>query len=310
MRVLVVGAGATGGYFGGRLAEHGVDVRFLVRPARARLLRDNGLVIRSPLGDLTVRDRFIMAADLNPDYDLVLLACKAFDLDQVMADVEPAISSDSLLLPLLNGLGHLDRLDRWLGPERVLGALCYISSVVAADGAIDHLNRAHDLIVGARSDAGSPRRLDTALTLLASGGFRLRRSPRVLQDMWEKFVFIATVAATTTLARTAIGPILETKSGRAVALSIYEECAAVAAANGFTLRPKAVETTTRTITEVGSAFTASMLRDLLDHRRIEADAIIGDMLRRADAAALPAPSLRAAYLPLETYMTQWTADHA
>ena len=306
MRVLVVGAGATGGYFGGRLAEHGAEVRFLVRPARARLLRETGLLIRSPFGDATIRDGFLTARDLDGGYDLILIACKAFDLEQVMADIAPAVASHSLVLPLLNGLSHLDRLDAAYGAERVLGAVCYISSVIAPDGAIEHLNRAQDLIVGGRSAATDPQRLEAALTLLASGGFRLRRAPQVMQDMWEKFVFIATVAAITTLGRSAIGPILETGNGAAVALALRDECAATAAASGFPLRPKAVETTTRTITEAGSSFTASMLRDLKDRRPIEADAILGDMLRRAAAAAVPAPTLRAAYLPLETYMAGLT----
>ncbi len=298
MRTLVVGAGGTGGYFGGRMAEHGGEVRFLVRPARAARLAETGLVIRSRLGDAVIRDRFVTAAELDAPFDLVMLGCKAFDLEGAIGDIRPAMGPDTLLVPLLNGLAHLDRLDAAFGVDRVLGAVCYVSAAIAADGAIEQLNDAQDVIFGGRGAVAADR-LEAVARALAVGRYRVRRSPAVRQEMWEKFVFIATIAAGTTLARGAIGPILATPSGAAVLTALFEESSAVAAADGHALRPKAIETTLRVIREQGSAFTASMLRDLLDGHRIESDAILGDLIRRADALGVPVPTLRAAALPLE-----------
>src|SRR5437016_3528209 len=122
-RFLVLGAGGVGGYFGGRLAEAKADVTFLVRPARAAALNEHSLVIESPLGDLRLPVRAATADSLGGVFDIVLLAAKAYDLDQAVAAIRPAVGSETAILPVLNGLGHLDRLDEAFGPDRVLGGV-------------------------------------------------------------------------------------------------------------------------------------------------------------------------------------------
>src|SRR5271167_1431545 len=108
MKILMLGAGGVGGYFGGRMAAAGADVTFLVRPKRAALLAATGLVIRSPLGDLTQQVKTVLAAEVKPDYDLVMFACKSYDLEDAIASVAPAMGPDTALLPFLNGVLHME----------------------------------------------------------------------------------------------------------------------------------------------------------------------------------------------------------
>ncbi|MDR2214866.1 MAG: 2-dehydropantoate 2-reductase, partial [Nevskiaceae bacterium] len=184
MKLLVLGAGGTGGYYGGRLAEAGVDVRFLVRPARAENLARNGLVIRSPVGDVRMKVQTLTTAD-SP-VDAVLLSCKAYDLDSAMDAIAPAVGPATLVLPMLNGLRHFDALDKRFGRERVLGGLCHIGATLDADGGIRHLNRQHRLTLGPRIPAqtGAARALNE---VLKQGRFELRYSDNILQEIWEKF---------------------------------------------------------------------------------------------------------------------------
>src|SRR5450631_4366662 len=136
MRVLVVGAGAVGGYFGGRLLSAGNDVTFLVRPKRAAQIAVSGLVIKSSTGDTTVKAPTILAEQINQPFDVVLLSCKAYDLDAAIDSFAPAVGPHTVILPLLNGMRQLDLLDRRFGVEKVLGGLCQIAGTLDADGRI------------------------------------------------------------------------------------------------------------------------------------------------------------------------------
>src|SRR6516225_7855509 len=157
MRILVLGAGAVGGYFGGRLVEAKADVTFLVRPARAAALRERGLAIESTFGDLKLPVRVATADILGGVFDTVLLAAKAYDLEQAIAAIRPAVRPETAILPVLNGLVHLDRLDAAFGRERVLGGVAYIAATMTAEGTIRHLNRVHGITFGERSVAISCR---------------------------------------------------------------------------------------------------------------------------------------------------------
>jgi len=134
MKLLVVGAGAVGGYFGGRLLQAGRDVTFLVRPCRAAELAQSGLVIKSPAGDVTLPDpKTVTAERLRQNFDLVLLSCKAYDLEGALVSLAPAVGPGTVILPLLNGLRHLDRLDTTFGRAKVLGGQCVISAAIGGD---------------------------------------------------------------------------------------------------------------------------------------------------------------------------------
>lgn len=305
MRVLVVGAGATGGYFGARLAEAGRDVTFLVRPARAKILAVDGLQVRSPLGDTRIEKPQTVTADALAQagaYDLVLLSCKAYDLDGAIDDVAPAVGPDTAVLPILNGLRHLDALDARFGAERVLGGSCAIVATLR-DGAIRQMTELHSLTYGER-DGSRSERIAGIEALMQGVRFQARASDRILLEMWEKWVFLATLAGSTTLMRGAIGDIVAAPEGRAFIEGLIEENRAVAQGSGFGPRDKVFAGARATLTQDGSLMTASMLRDIESGARIEADHIVGDLIERARALNVDTPRLARVFTHLKTYETR------
>ncbi|HSE12707.1 MAG TPA: 2-dehydropantoate 2-reductase, partial [Rudaea sp.] len=271
MRILVVGAGATGGYFGGRLAEAGRDVTFLVRARRAAQLAADGLVIRSPYGDLTLpAPQTVLSEDVAAPFDLILLSCKAYDLDSAVDAIAPAVGRQTAILPLLNGMRHLDVLDARFGRERVLGGQCIIAATLDGQGAIVHLNDAHSLTFGER-DGGMSDRVRAIAQALSGARFDSRPSEQATQEMWEKWTALATLAAGTCLMRAAIGDILNAPAGESVISGLLAECAAIAHANGHAPRAAVVEKTSATLLQRGSTLTASMLRDVERNGPTEAD---------------------------------------
>jgi len=299
-RFLVLGAGAVGGYFGGRLAAAKADVTFLVRPARAAALNERGLVIESPLGDLRLPVRVATADTLNEVFDSVLLAAKAYDLEPAIAAIRPAVGPETAILPVLNGIKHLDRLDAVFGRERVLGGVAYIGATVTADGAIRHLNRAHGIAFGERSGEVS-RRVETIARAFAASSVSASASENIMLEMWEKFVMISSLAGMNCLMRGSVGDILAADEGESLMLELLAECEAVAAASGFPPRGQHREQCRAMLTERGSDFSASMRRDLESGLRTEGDQVLGDMLRRARAKGIAAPLLRTAVCHLQVH---------
>ncbi|MEL7448258.1 MAG: 2-dehydropantoate 2-reductase [Pseudomonadota bacterium] len=280
MRILVLGAGATGGYFGGRLLQAGRDVTFLVRPKRAAALATSGLVIKSPFGDARLDSPpTVLAQALAAPYDLILLSCKAYDLDDAVSAISPAVGVNTLILPLLNGMRHLGVLHERFGEDKVLGGRCVIAATLDEAGGIAHLNETHGLTFGERN-GGSTKRLAEVAEVLCDAGFDAHASATIEQDMWEKWVMLASLAAGTCLMRAAIGVIVASPGGGDFLTGLFEECCAIATANGFAPREKFRQFAKDLLTETGSTLTASMLRDLEAGYRTEADHIIGDLLSR------------------------------
>ncbi len=301
MRILVVGAGAIGGYFGGRLLQAGADVTFLVRPKRAAELAGAGLVIKSPLGDVTLKNPPTVQADkLSEKFDVVLLSCKAFDLDDAIKSFAPAVGPQTAVMPLLNGMLHLDTLDAKFGPARVLGGLCAIAVTLNEKREVVHLQPLQSLTFGER-DGNRSDRVRAIAEALAKGNFGSVASETILQDMWEKLVFLASLAASTCLMRTSVGNILAASGGRDFMLGMLDECSAVATASGHAPRAPFLERTRGMLTAEGSQMTASMFRDIRANAPVEADHVIGDLVVRADAAKVPVPKLRTAYTHLKAY---------
>jgi 2-dehydropantoate 2-reductase len=301
MRILVVGAGAIGGYFGGRLLEAGCHVTFLVRPKRAAQLAETGLVIKSRFGDVALRPPpTIQASELRPDFDLILLSCKAYDLAAAVDSFASAVRPDTAILPLLNGMRHLDVLDQRFGAAHVLGGQCLIAATLDDTGRIFHLNDSHILAFGER-DGMRSQRIDAIAREMSGANFDSRASAVVLLEMWEKWVFLATLAGITCLMRSAIGDIAAAGAAH-LALELLEECRSIAASAGFAPRAEFLERTRSTMTAPGSLLTASMLRDMEHRARIEADHILGDLLRRGSQVLSADHSLlQLAYRHLKAY---------
>jgi 2-dehydropantoate 2-reductase len=304
MRVLVVGAGAIGGYFGGRLLQAGGDTTFLVRPRRAQELATAGLVIKSPVGDVTLKNPPTVQADaLKQTFDVVLLSCKAFDLDDAIRSFAPAVGPQTSIIPLLNGMRHLDVLDAKFGRERVFGGLCAIAVTLNEAREVVHLQPMQSLAFGER-DGKISDRVRAIDAVFGKGKFGAAASEHILHDMWEKWVFLASLAAATSLMRTSLGNILAAPGGKDFVLGIFDECKAIAAAEGYPPRAPFVERVLGILTAEGSPLNASMFRDIKAGLPVEADHVIGDLIARADAAKVPVPRLRVAYTHLKAYENQ------
>jgi len=301
MRTLVVGAGAIGGYFGGRLLEANRDVTFLVRPPRAEELSNSGLRIRSRFGDAFFpKPATVLADTLRDKFDLVLLSCKAYDLESAIASFAPAVGPDTAILPLLNGMRHLDILDQRFGRDRVLGGQCLIAVSVSPEREIAHLNDTHELSFGER-DGSLSERVRAIAKSVEGARFNARTSTEILLEMWEKWVFLASAAASNCLMRATVGDINASLGGTELVLGLIEECRSIAASEDYTVRETSLQRTRKMLTEKGSTLTASMLRDIERNASIEADHIIGDLLRRWRGSGASMSRLAIAYTHLKAY---------
>ena len=305
MRILVVGAGAIGGYFGGRLLQAGRDVTFLVRPKRAAELARDGLVIKSPNGDVTLKNPPAVQADkLSEKFDVVLLSCKAFDLDDAIKSFAPAVGPQTAIIPLLNGMRHLDVLDESFGKGRVLGGQCGIAVMLDEHRHVVQLAPVFQSLSFGERDGTMSGRVRAIAETFAAGNIGSQASENIMQEMWEKWVLLTTLASSTSLMRAPVGHILAAPGGRDFMLGVRDECSAVAKAADHAPREALLTRLTGMLTTEGSPLTASMYRDIRVGAPVEADHIVGDMIARADAAKVPVPKLRTAYTHLKAYERQ------
>lgn len=300
MRILVLGAGGIGGYYGARMHAAGGDVTFLVRPVRAEQLREKGLQVFSPFGDLQITPKLVTKETLTETFDVIILTCKAFDLDSAMDAVAPAIGEKSVIVPLLNGVRHIDRLVARFGAARVLGGVALISVTLAPTGEIRHLNKLHRFTVGSLGWRASSW-LEPLSKLMESSGVDFVLADNVGQAMWDKIVFLATLAGATCLMRASVGIIMGTLAGEKFINGLLDECAAIADANGRKLADTQLTVFRNMLTDRNSALVASMLRDVEASKPTEADHILGDMIAWAENKKLDVPLLRLAYSHLQAY---------
>jgi 2-dehydropantoate 2-reductase len=288
MRILVVGAGALGGYFGGRLVEAGTaEVTFLVRPARRAALARHGLRIESPFGDWAGPVAALTAGELAPGWDAVLLACKAYDLDDAIAAIRPAVDARTAILPVLNGLAHLARLEEAFGAGHVLGGLARIQATLAPDGTVRQLNDWRWLTFGETDGAMSPRVTALAKVFAPARGVVAEAVPDVMGRMWEKLVHLGTAAIATVLLRANVGEIVRADEGAAFLLRVLDRNIAIAAAHGHPVRPGFREEYAKVFGDPASTYATSLLRDVEAGRATEGEHILGFLLLAARRAGVP-----------------------
>ena len=300
MRFLVLGAGGVGGYFGGRLAQNGADVTFLVRERRRDQLVQDGLRIKSPMGDATIPVKTLLAAGLKPEFDVILLTCKAYDLDSSIDAIAPGLKPDGVVLPLLNGLAHLDLLNACFGKPRVLGGIAKIASTLTSEGVVKHLNDWRFVTLGEQSGEISARAAAIAAAF-PTDSVAANATATILSEMWEKLVHLSTAAAMTCLMRASVGDIAATPDGTKLFLRLFDLAAAIATANGHPPGDAFVASFRRLFANPTSGYTTSMLRDIQAGNRIEADHIVGFMLAKAREAGLDATLLEIAFTHLKAY---------
>jgi 2-dehydropantoate 2-reductase len=300
VKVLILGAGAVGGYWGARLHQAGVDITFLLREKRAAAVRRDGLVVKSPKGDAVVPVKVVTKGEEGGPYDVVVLACKAYDLDSAIAAITPAVGPDTTIVPMLNGHAHFATLDTSFGAARVAGGLARISGMLGPNGEIRH-SGASGVSFGERD--GKPAR--AALVALAAAckkaGIDGGLNADINQDLWDKWVMLGTIASMCAAMRGTVGDIVAAEEGAALMRETLEECCRVAAAAGHAPSAKVRDGLATGLTQSGSKNVASILGDMEKGGSVEARQIVGDMLARARKAGLPAPNLRFAYVHLQAY---------
>ena len=298
MRTLFAGAGATGGFFGGRLAQAGKDVTFLVRERRAAQLAADGLRIRRPAGDVDrIAVRSVTESSVDGPYELVVLAVKGFALDSVVATLGPAVGSDTVIVPLLNGMRHIEVMNAAFGAEHVFGGACFIASQLTADGTIEQLTDLQGIAYGPLD--GPDPRLDAVHDALSGGGFRSDPSLTIRQDMWEKWSLLAALGAACCLLRGSVPEMMAGPAGRATAEAIAAEVIAVATAAGHP--PRSTALITAGLDARGVPPTSSMFRDLTQDLPVESEQLLGDLLHRGRELGVATPLVAAAFASLEIY---------
>ena len=300
MKILILGCGAVGGYFGGRLQQAGFNVTFLVREHRKKILDEYGLTIISPMGNANLQVNAITKMNLDDSYDLIILTCKAYDLDNAIEAVTPAVGNKTLIIPLLNGLKHYQKLDDCFGGNVVVGGFCYLSVTMNENGNIHHLSSSHTLTVGARHN-DQVMLLDMLLERMATVNFNFRLSNDIIAQLWSKYTFLCAAAALNCMMRGNIGTIMSARFGREIALGILDECNAIATLAGNPLSEDDKKLAQTTLTEDSSLFEASMYKDMKINHHTEYAHIIGDMVRRGAEAGLSIPYLKTALTHLEVY---------
>jgi 2-dehydropantoate 2-reductase len=301
MKILMVGAGAVGGQFGAYLHESGADVQFLLRPARKKIIDAEGLTLDLPAGKLQIQPRTLSAPELTPDFDLIIVSCKAYSLNSVITDITQAMGKQTVILPLLNGLRHLDILGRKFGDDRVLGGIAKTVATLASPSCIQIKHGPGNITVGART----PDQRQTAHAVwsqLHAGGIQAYFSEHVMDDMWDKYCLMASLGAANCLLGGTVGEYMRSQAGGEIALQLFKECVDTAQASGHPLHPESIARIQHALTNRHSGFSASMYRDMQAGLPVEGDHLVGDMMRRGEALGVACPMLKIAHAVLETYM--------
>jgi 2-dehydropantoate 2-reductase len=304
MRILVIGAGAVGGYFGARLTQCGRDVTFLVREGRAKQL-SSGLHVNDSGTEFSVQPKLLLATELSakPEvFDLVLLSTKAYSLAAAMEDFAPAVGPETVILPLLNGMAHLDALTARFGKQAVLGGSTRISADLDADGRVVSMDKdLHDLHFGELDKQTTPR-IKAIDATLRGCSFDAVLEPDILAFMWNKWTLLSALGAISCMMRGSIGEVAAVPGGLETERAMLAESVAIATANGYPPPAAFLAGITARLTEAGSDLTASMYRDMMKGAAVECEQILGDLLQRSRGVS--APLLRAAYAQLSVYMAQ------
>ena len=299
MKILVLGAGGIGGYFGGRLAQAGADVTFLVRPRRREQLARAGLVVESPKGDFRIPAKTVLAEEAKAVYDLVLFTCKAYDLESAMNAVAGAMKK-AVLVPMLNGIAHLEKLDARFGAKNVMGGTCQINVMLRPDGTVYHADPLQRIIFGERDKSRSAR-ADAFAAELGKTPVDWSLSPDIELEMWEKIVFLCALATCTCLFRGNVREIMAAPGGREAMQRALDANVEIARKEGHAPRAEPIERARARLMDPEGTWSASMLRDLEGGGQVEADHIVGWMLERARRHGVDDAMLSVAFTHLKTY---------
>ncbi len=300
MRILVLGAGGVGGFFGGRLVEKGEEVTFLVRSKRKKQLEERGLVIRSINGDFSFQPKLITKEDQTAPFDVILFSTKAYHLNEAIQDLKPFVGESTVIIPLLNGIAHVSLLQKEFGEEKVIGGLCFIETTLNDQGEIVQTSAANRLMFGEMKSQDSER-IKHISKAFAGTKSSFILSENITQDMWHKYLFITVMSGVTTLMRAPIGPIRESEGGRDFIQNLFEECMEIMRCVGAPIKDNIVQEHMKIIDKISYNMKSSMQRDMEKGSSIEAKHLQGYLLDVAEQFSIEAPLLGAVYQNLKVY---------
>lgn len=300
MNIVIFGAGAVGGYFGGRMAEAGFPVTFLVREKRFKQLQQRGLRIQSLNGDFNIEPTLATSPESIDQPDLVIVALKNYHLEGALPALEKLVAKGAKILPLLNGIQHLDVLIDKFGKENVLGGACYIESTLNEDGDVVHTSPMQDIVYGYISD-GPINFLDSLEDIMTKSGINVKKSDKILEDMWQKYIFLASLSGITAAVRQPIGAALNDPVTYGFLEDLITEVAEVAKARGVHLPQGIVEFALQKMKSISPTMTASMHRDLEKGLPMELESLHGGLLKMANEHNVSTPCTRAVYALLHPY---------
>ncbi len=304
VRYLIVGAGALGGYYGGMLLRGGADVTFLVRPRRAAILAQRGLVIKLPGEEFRTPVKTVEAGMIDGRYDVIVAACKAYDLEAAIDDFASTLSPEGAVLPVLNGVNHIDVLRERFGSGRVLGGVTQFLVRQTSDGDIVPSTHGTGLTLFGELTGERTPRCERILADLVAGEIKCTLSETILSELWGKFCAAGPAFAVAGLLQVRARAVAAAPAGAGVVAAMFDECACICQAEGYPPPDWLRDFFIRMWTDPESDYGPSLLADIENGRATEGELIVGDVVRRAGRHGLETPTLRASLCRLQIYEAQ------
>ena len=297
MKILILGAGAIGGFFGAHLMKSGADITFLVREKRKDELKKSGINIFSINGELKVNPKLLDKNLSGQHFDLIILTNKSYDLIESIREIKPYVNK-TVIIPLLNGMAHYEILDKEFGKEKIFGGTAYISTAMNNYGSIQQITSRASIKFGPRTQ----KNINIAnefYEICKETEFECDFSDHIELDLWRKYVLIGATAASTVLFQKPLGEISATTYGKSLIIEIHEECKKIVLSNGYDIGIEATNYNLKLITDKGSLLKASMLRDFESGKKTECEHILGYLIELAERNNLQCDLIKAAHTRIQ-----------
>ena len=299
MKVLILGVGGLGGFFGAHLQKTNCDVTFLVTDKTKKLVSETGIKILSDFGNFKINPILITKKSLKINYDVIIISCKAYHLDEAIADLKPT-QKNAIIIPLLNGQAHISKLEKAFKRENVFGGVAHVSSNTTSPGEIKHVGKIKRLTFGSRYEVNK-NIANEFYQLCRKADFQTMLSDNIDHDIWEKWIFIATIAGSTTLFQTSIDNISKKPNGKIFIQNLWNECINISKENGYELRAEAKSLHEDLLFKSDVPFKASMLVDMEKKLMTEHEHIFFEFIKLGKKKKLNTSLLETCHLNMNIY---------
>ena len=297
MKILILGAGAIGGFFGAHLMKSGANVSFLVREKRKDELKKSGINIFRINGELKVNPKLLDKNISGQHFDVIILTNKSYDLIESIREIKPYVNK-TVIIPLLNGMAHYEILDKEFGKEKIFGGTAYISTAMNNYGSIQQITSRASIKFGPRTQ----KNINIAnefYEICKETEFECDFSDHIELDLWRKYVLIGATAASTVLFQKPLGEISATTYGKSLIIEIHEECKKIVLSKGYDIGIEATNYNLKLISDKGSLLKASMLRDFESGKKTECEHILGYLIELAKRNNVQCNLIKAAHTRIQ-----------